>query len=227
MEKTNISISTDPIKILEPKKMKRLYVGPMFSGKTTELQRELERQVLARRKCVIIRPQIDDRFQDECCQRSVPLMTHSLNCSKHLEQVPVLRCQTLASISLTVMQGHYDAIGIDEAQFFDDVVEVTETWMCESHPRPTIILAALDGDINREPFGQIHRLMPTCEFFKKLSAVCSLCGNDAAFTVRRTPSSNLTGPVVQIGGAETYQAVCRSCRISALSTPTAEYKKTA
>lgn len=48
----------------------------------------------------------------------------------------------------------------------------------------TVIVAALDGTFQRQPFGTILNLVPLAESVIKLKAVCMLCYNDAAFTKR-------------------------------------------
>lgn len=70
-----------------------------------------------------------------------------------------------------------------------------------------VIVAALDGTFQRKPFGKVLNLIPLSETVTKLSAVCVLCQDDAAFSVRL---SNETAVEV-IGGADKYIAVCRTC----------------
>ena len=70
-----------------------------------------------------------------------------------------------------------------------------------------VIIAALDGTFQRKPFGKVLNLVPCSESVTKLSAVCVLCQDDAAFSVRL---SNETAVEV-IGGADKYIAVCRTC----------------
>jgi thymidine kinase len=70
-----------------------------------------------------------------------------------------------------------------------------------------VIVAALDGTFQRKPFGKVLNLVPLSETVIKLSAVCVLCQDDAAFSVRL---SNETAVEV-IGGADKYIAVCRTC----------------
>ena len=48
----------------------------------------------------------------------------------------------------------------------------------------TVIVAALDGTFQRQPFGSILNLVPMAESVIKLKAVCMICFNDAAFTKR-------------------------------------------
>lgn len=70
-----------------------------------------------------------------------------------------------------------------------------------------VMIAALDGTFQRKPFGKVLNLVPCSESVTKLSAVCVLCQDDAAFSVRL---SNETAVEV-IGGADKYIAVCRTC----------------
>jgi len=76
-----------------------------------------------------------------------------------------------------------------------------------------VIIAALDGTFQRKPFGKVLNLVPCSESVTKLSAVCVLCQDDAAFSVRL---SNETAVEV-IGGADKYIAVCRTCYHEATS----------
>ena len=64
---------------------------------------------------------------------------------------------------------------------FPDIVEFCEDM---ANDGKTVIVAALDGTFQREPFGSILNLVPLAESVIKLKAVCMLCYNDAAFTKR-------------------------------------------
>lgn len=70
-----------------------------------------------------------------------------------------------------------------------------------------VIVAALDGTFQRLPFGKILNLVPLAESVTKLQAVCMVCQADAAFSRRIGKETE----VELIGGAESYEAVCRSC----------------
>lgn len=81
-----------------------------------------------------------------------------------------------------------------------------------------VIVAALDATFQRKPFGRVLELVPIAESIIKLSAVCVICCNDAAFTQRTTESTE----VELIGGTDIYRPVCRSCfnETSKPKTPT-------
>jgi thymidine kinase len=98
-----------------------------------------------------------------------------------------------------------DVVALDEAQFLHPLVE-----FCEKHANAgrVVIVAALDGDANRNPFGEVCDLIPKAERVDKLSSVCMVCRTaDAAFTKRLVDSK----AVEVIGGIGMYEARCRGC----------------
>ncbi len=113
-----------------------------------------------------------------------------------------IKTSTLEAIYSTALK--YDVVAVDEGQFFQDIVEVSERLANEG---VVVIIAALDGTFQRKPFGHILSLVPMAEQVIKLSAVCIECGREAAFT-RRTVDSQ---EVELIGGEESYKPVCRNC----------------
>lgn len=98
----------------------------------------------------------------------------------------------------------YDCIGIDEGQFFPDLVQWVEEM---ANAGKHIIVAALDGTFQRKPFGDVLDLIPMAEAVTKLTAVCMQCHQPASFSKRLGDETE----VEVIGGAEKYISVCRSC----------------
>lgn len=169
-----------------------LIIGPMFSGKTTELYKNVERYRLANLKCVYVKHGLDTRYSDEY------LMTHDKRC--HEEKT--LITDILMNIFNDVTE--FDCIGIDEGQFFKDIIVFSEKL---ANLGKLVIIAGLDGDSNRKPFGDICSLIPLCEKISKLKAVCLSCHKDASFT----KSIKSKTDVIDVGGNEKYSATCRSC----------------
>ena len=85
-----------------------------------------------------------------------------------------------------------------------DVLQYAEAW---ANAGKIVICAALDGDYLRRPFGKILGLLPLAESITKLTAVCTICGADAAFTKRLGSETS----VELIGGADMYTSCCRTC----------------
>ncbi|MGV7468037.1 hypothetical protein PJI21_29075, partial [Mycobacterium kansasii] len=77
-----------------------------------------------------------------------------------------------------------EVIGIDEAQFFDDLYEFCVA-VAEDDGK-TVVVAGLDGDYLRRSFGCVLDLIPVADTVTKLTARCELCGKRAFFTLRKT-----------------------------------------
>ncbi|KAM7280615.1 hypothetical protein ACFE04_007749 [Oxalis oulophora] len=96
-----------------------------------------------------------------------------------------------------------DVIGIDEAQFFEDLYGFCQE--AADHDGKTVIVAGLDGDYLRRSFGSVLDIIPLADSVTKLTARCELCGKHASFTLRKTEEAQRD----VIGGSEVYMPVCR------------------
>uniref|UniRef100_A0A8D0EF15 Thymidine kinase n=1 Tax=Salvator merianae TaxID=96440 RepID=A0A8D0EF15_SALMN len=164
--------------------------GPMFSGKSTELMRRVRRFQIAQYKCLLIKYAKDRRY----CINGVS--THDRNTMEALSACS-LKDVHQEALSAAV-------IGIDEGQFFPDIVEFCEAM---ANAGKTVIVAALDGTFQRKAFGNILQLVPLAESVVKLNAVCMECYREASYTKRLGAEKE----VEVIGGAEKYHSVCRLC----------------
>ncbi|XP_040041839.2 thymidine kinase, cytosolic [Gasterosteus aculeatus] len=164
--------------------------GPMFSGKSTELMRRVRRFQVAQYDCLVIKYTRDTRYSD------TGMATHD---KSTMEAVPASCLGEMRPLALAAC-----VIGIDEGQFFPDTVEFCEEM---ANLGKTVIVAALDGTFQRKPFGNILNLIPLAESVVKLHAVCMQCYKEAAYTKRIGAEKE----VEVIGGADKYQAVCRTC----------------
>ncbi len=165
-----------------------LIIGPMFSGKTTELIRRLNRDRIAGKKVILIRHSIDKR----------ELITHD-----HTKNIPIhnIAVEDLSGIDIS----NYDIIGIDEGQFFEDL-PIVNLW---ANQKKNVIIAGLDATSEQKPFGKILDIIPICEEVIKLNAVCHNCGSyNASFTFFK--GKNKKNDVL-IGSENEYEARCRNC----------------
>ncbi len=170
--------------------------GPMFSGKTDELLRRLRRLQIAKKSIVLIRPSIDTRHDQE------NVYSHSG------AKMPCVIAKNSGEVFDIAKS--YDAIGIDEIQFFnDDIVEAVLFVASDS----IVITSGLDTNFRFEPFGVTPLLMAYAEKVDKLTSVCASCGGDGTKTQRliNGKPAPFSGPEYMIGGLETYEARCRSC----------------
>lgn len=166
-----------------------LIFGPMFAGKTTELIRRIQRAEKANLKCILIKYSNDDRYSKDC------ISTHDM---AMLKATPTNKLTTLESLCTK-----FDVIGIDEGQFFPDIIEFCESLVSLGK---TLIIAGLDGTFQAKPFGNILNLISRCEKITKLSAICVETSNEASFTKRIVDSTDIE----LIGGDSIYKAASRN-----------------
>src|SRR5207248_6582399 len=76
-----------------------------------------------------------------------------------------------------------------------------------------VILAGLDQDFRREPFGPMGALLAIADEVVKLRAICMRCGRLASHTQRIIDGkpASWNDPIVLIGATESYEARCRAC----------------
>lgn len=164
-----------------------LIVGPMFAGKSTELMRRMKRLSIAGKRCLYVNHDSNTRY-------GTGITTHD---GKEQE---ALNCSTLSNLSIH----QYDVVGIDEGQFFPDLVEFCEA---AANDGKIVIVAALNGTFERKPFHQIIELFSRVEHITKLEAVCMYCQADASFSKRLNEDRSIH----LVGGTDLYAAVCRVC----------------
>mgnify|MGYP003488608658 CR=1 FL=1 len=162
--------------------------GGMFSGKSEELVRRLRRAAIARQRVQVFKPATDVRHDPD------RLVTRDL---RELAAVSVRSAQELK----LALQFGVQVVGVDEAQFFDDgLVDLADAGV-------RVIVAGLDQDFSRQPFGPMPKLLALAEMVDKMHAVCVRCGGPAHY------SQLIAGGAeqVQVGDTDAYEARCRTC----------------
>mmetsp|Transcript_13696 Transcript_13696/g.43287 ORF Transcript_13696/g.43287 Transcript_13696/m.43287 type:complete len:345 (-) Transcript_13696:748-1782(-) len=166
-------------------------LGPMFSGKSTELLERVEGLEARGKVCLVVKPAVDNRYSQSA------VTTHT---GRSRECVTVLRLSELLGSDAFKSA---DVVAVDEAQFFPDLVEFC---LEASEGRGiAVVVAGLDGDFRRRPFGQTLDLIPLADSAMKMLADCGVCGKGAMFSLRTVGSQSTT----LVGGAESYMPVCR------------------
>jgi thymidine kinase len=170
-----------------------LIIGPMFSGKSTEIIRKIRLLKKIDKKILVIKPLIDNRYDAD------KITSHNY------ESVDCIVVSNLFDIDDSLIQSH-DTIVIDEGQFFSDLVTTVDSWI--NNYKVNIIVAGLDGDFQRKPIGQILNLIPQANSCIKLNSLCNICkdGTEAPFSYRIDCSKES----VLVGGADKYMPLCRN-----------------
>nr|XP_029117209.1 uncharacterized protein LOC105034377 isoform X3 [Elaeis guineensis] len=151
-------------------------LGPMFAGKTTTLLRRIQSESSNGRRVAMVKSNKDTRYAVDS------IVTHD---------GAKMRCWAVPELSMfqpklgVEAYDKLDVIGIDEAQFFEDLYD----FCCHAADRDgkIVVVAGLDGD------------------YLRLTARCELCGQRAFFTLRKTEEKQTE----LIGGADVYMPVCR------------------
>jgi len=195
MTETQREIETQQVGYLE------LIIGPMFSGKTTELLKIFKQCQFCDISVSIINHSSDTRYHDMMLSSHDKIMA------------PCFQSTTLKDIWLNYEDRNVDAnmlmssdvILINEGQFFVDLYEVVVDMLDKNKK---IYICGLDGDFNRNKFGALLDLIPLCDKVHKLTAMCSLCknGTPGIFSLRLSKETDQT-----IIGSENYIPVCRKC----------------
>lgn len=166
--------------------------GGMFSGKSEELVRRLRRAAIARQSVQVFKPGADTRHDP------ARLITRD---KRELEAQSVGSSAALRDLLIPGVE----VVGIDEAQFFDEGLVELVTELADSGVR--VVVAGLDLDYLRRPFGPMPRLLALAEYVDKMHAVCIRCGAPAHYSQRIAGGDSQ----LQIGDVEAYEARCRRC----------------
>ena len=176
-------------------------VGSMFSGKSEELIRRLNRARIARQKVQVFKPMIDSRYAVE------EIASHS---GQTHGSKPVASSEELAAL----IEPDTEVIGIDEGQFFDMGLIDAVNELARGGKR--VIIAGLDQDYTGKPFEPMPQLLSIAEFITKTHAICVKCGSTANYSQRTVESEER----VEVGAADKYEARCRKCFIPHADAPT-------
>ena len=170
-----------------------LIVGPMFSGKTTYLIDIYDKLMKNNNKVLAINHIIDDRYGKNS------IITHSK------KSIPSWDLKSLREIydNFDTFNKHQHIL-INEGQFFQDLFQIVSI-IVEKYKKD-VYICGLDGDFNRNKFGNILDLIPICDDIIKLKAKCNICNKDAIFSKRLSNESKQI-----VVGNDNYIPVCRNC----------------
>ncbi len=168
-----------------------LICGSMFSGKTEELIRRLNRALIAKQRVEIFKPKLDTRYDD------TEVVSHNKN---RIRSTPVDFAE-----DILLLAGNSQVVGIDEAQFFDAEIVSVVNKLANQGKR--VIIAGLDMDFSGKAFGSIPELMAISEYVTKVHAICAQCGGIATYSYRLTANKEK----VMLGEKDKYEPRCRKC----------------
>ena len=171
-----------------------IIMGCMFSGKSTEIIRLANRYKILDMNVLAVNHSLDNRYHESA------VATHS---NLKMECVSI---KALCEIKEKFIDRYNECqvLIIEEAQFFPGLYDFVLA-ACEEDNKKVLVVG-LDGDSNRNEFGEILKLIPVCDSVKKLYGLCVKCkdGTKACFTKRLVDNDSQ----IFIGSSE-FVAVCR------------------
>jgi len=139
----------------------------------------------------IFKPAVDVRYSEE------EVVSHDKN---SIPSTPVEH-----SSNILLLSSEVEVVGIDEAQFFDKgLVDVCQQ-LADQGVR--VIVAGLDMDFRRVPFGPMPALCAIADDVTKVHAVCVRCGRLANYSFRLVANDKQ----LMLGEMQEYQPLCRLC----------------
>jgi thymidine kinase len=177
-------------------------IGPMFSGKTTELIRLIEREIFAKKRGAIFKPSLDRRYSERevTTHNGLKYRAYQIDPSKE----GIIKLEKIAE------KKNIDAVGVDEVQFFPiDIVETLDRLAYSMK----VIACGLNLSFKAEPFVTTMELAARADKVTYLSAVCVKCGKEATRTQRLISGrpAPKDSPLFVVGGKEMYEPRCRNC----------------
>ncbi len=177
--------------------------GVMFSGKSSELIRRIERAMIAKQEVLVFKPSIDNRYSDTeiATHNGITIKAKIVDGIKEIREV----------IEVESKSRQIDVVAIDEGQFFSrEIIQLVDDLASSGY---RVIIAGLDTDFAGRGFGPIPELMARAEYVTKLHAVCVRCSNPATRNQRLINGrpASINDPIVVVGADEKYEPRCRAC----------------
>ena len=179
-----------------------IVIGPMFAGKSSYILSLVSRHNAIGTPVLVIKHSIDNRYS----YSESDVVTHD---QRHAV------CSSVENLNNRILRDRvreHRVIIVDEAQFFTGLVSFVK-WAVDEQDKQ-VYLMGLDGDSNREMFGEILQCVPLADRIQKLTGFCKRCANGTPgiFTYRNTGPSDQQ---VIVGGLEMYEVLCRECYLRA------------
>jgi len=174
-----------------------LIIGPVCSGKSSELLRRIDRYSIAGYGVLTVKPSLDKRSKKIKSRTGIQSDCVSL---KKADDV----FDTIVS-SMMKKNIQTEIIAFDEGQFFEDIFEVSKELITRGFK---VIVSALDTDFNGAPFGGIPQLVTLSDSVLKLTAICMTCKCENAIFNQKLKKG---GDLIEVGDLELYQPRCINC----------------
>ena len=175
-----------------------LYLGPMFSGKTTRLLSSIERHLYKKEEVVCFKPYIDGRYSN------TEIVTHSSSKVKAYSVRNAKEIQDFFEQTNLVPR----VVAVDEAFMIEGCGDYLNKLFMESNA--TIYVSSIEMSANLNPFTEVQKMMPYATKIEKCASICLSCYNDAQLTYRKA-AEPIVNSEISVGGSEAYEPRCWNC----------------
>lgn len=173
--------------------------GPMFSGKSEELLRKLNRLDYAKVNYIVFTPSIDTRTAKKTIQSRNGFKKYAVQIDRPNEIYNAILEEDITP----------KVVAIDEVQFLDgdELLEVINNLIKQGF---VIYAAGLDNDFRNIPFKTTSMLLARAEKVHKLSSICTVCGSEGTCTQRIIDGkpAPFSDNVIEVGDFESYCSRC-------------------
>ena len=176
----------------------KLYVGPMFSGKSTKLLQQIDRYKFAQKNVICFKPKMDNRYTSEgfiVTHNDVHVKCHLVDSGKEL----------LTLFDKENEKNNYSVVAVDEAFMIDDIAQACLNLFYNK--KLDVLVSSIDLSASLVPFEDVSVLLSHATHIKKCKAVCTECGADASYTLRKFQVNNSLSEI-RVGGSDLYEARC-------------------
>lgn len=188
----------------------KMIVGPMFSGKSTELLHNINSYISIGKNVLVINHAFNVRSasgenEGITTHDSIP-RSETVYVSPHTDCITLLKLSDLLEDKVyTSLVDNASVICIEELQFFQDAQDVVLELVNKKNKK--VIVAGLIADYTGHLFGDVGNLIPFADEVHHIKALCNVCndGTPGIFTQRISPH----GDQIAIGAKDMYRTVCR------------------
>lgn len=164
-----------------------MFVGPMFSSKTSRLLTALDRCKYQNKKIIAFKPKIDGRYAED------KIVTHA-GAAWPAENVS-------SGDEILQKSQDFEVIAVDEAFMIDGCAEVLLRLFKQGK---TIYVSSVQLSATGQAFEEVKNMMPWATKIEVCPSVCTVTQRDAYYTVRKISCLD----EISVGGAESYIPVC-------------------
>lgn len=184
----------------------KIYMGCMFSGKSTSLLNEAQRYRHVTDNILLIN-HVYDRLRNDITPINGigEIKTHDNKCGSAL-MLNELR-ELYSNDFYFSKYSRADVVIIDEAQFFGDLFSFVKSELQRNDIKKIFIVGGLSGDFKMNHIGDLYKLIPFADEIVKLNAYCVMCkdGTIGSFTKRIGTNTDQ----ILVGNNANYLPVCR------------------